>query len=101
RGVLLFGPSGTGKTQIARTLANESGLSFIGAAPTDMKGAFLGHAGRNVRELFERARAKSPAILFLDELDAGAASREGGKADQFTDEIVGALLDQMDGVKKS
>lgn len=99
RGALLFGPPGTGKTQIAKTLANESGLAFIAAGPSDIKAGYLGQSGQKVRELFERARAK-PTILFIDEIESGAASRNSGKADQFTGEIVTELLTQMEGVKK-
>jgi SpoVK/Ycf46/Vps4 family AAA+-type ATPase len=100
RAALLFGPPGTGKTQIARTLANESGLAFIAAGPSDMKAGFLGQSGQKVRELFERARGSAPCILFIDEIESGAASRDGGKSDQLTGEIVNELLTQMDGVKK-
>src|SRR5262249_32461904 len=96
----LYGPPGTGKTQIARTLANESGLNFIAASPSDIKGAHLGESGRLVKELFERARSK-PTVLFIDEIESGAAARGGGKADQYTGEIVNELLTQMDGVKKT
>jgi transitional endoplasmic reticulum ATPase len=101
RGALLFGPPGTGKTQIARTLANESGLAFIAAGPADIKGGYVGQSAIKVRELFERARGKAPAILFIDEIESGAASRDGGRGDQFTQDIVTELLTQMDGVKKN
>jgi SpoVK/Ycf46/Vps4 family AAA+-type ATPase len=100
RGALLYGPPGTGKTQIARTLANESGLPFIAAGPADIKAGFLGQSGLKVHELFERARGKAPCILFIDEIDAGAARRGSGKADQYTDEIVTQMLTELDGVKK-
>ena len=100
KAALLFGPPGTGKTQIAKTLANESGLNFIAASPSDIKGAHLGESGKLVKELFERARAK-PTVLFIDEIESTAASRNGGKGDQYTSEIVNELLTQMDGVKKT
>ena len=98
RAALLYGPPGTGKTQIARTLANESGLTFIAAGPSDIKGAHLGESGKMVRELFERARAK-PTILFIDEIEAGAPSRNSGRADQYTVEIVTELLTQTEGAR--
>ena len=100
RAALLFGPPGTGKTQIARTLANESGLGFIAAGPSDLKAGFTGQSGQLVRTLFERARGSAPCILFIDEIESGAASRDGGETDQFTGEIVNELLTQMDGAKK-
>lgn len=100
RGLLLYGPPGTGKTQIARTLANETGLRFIAASTADMKAGFLGQSGQKVRELFERARESAPCLLFLDEIDIVAPARGAGSSgDQLTQEIVGQLLQEMDGVK--
>lgn len=101
RGALLFGPPGTGKTQIARTLANESGLAFIAAGPSDMKASFAGQTVQKVRDLFDRARSKAPCILFIDEIDVAAAARGSAKADQVTEDAVTELLTQMDGVKKT
>jgi len=100
KGALLYGPPGTGKTQIARTLANESGLTFIAASTAEMKGGFVGQSGQKVKELFERARAKAPCILFIDEIESVAAARGGG-GDSFTAEIVTQLLQEMDGVRKT
>jgi SpoVK/Ycf46/Vps4 family AAA+-type ATPase len=100
KGALLYGPPGTGKTQIARTLANESGLTFIAATTAEMKGGYVGQSGQKVRELFERARAKAPCILFIDEIESVAANRGGG-GDSFTAEIVTQLLQEMDGVRKT
>jgi transitional endoplasmic reticulum ATPase len=101
RGALLYGPPGTGKTQIARTLANESGVPFLAAGPADLKAGFLGQSVQKVNELFERAREKAPCILFIDEIEACAADRNGPNADQYTNEIVTEFLRQMDGVKKT
>jgi transitional endoplasmic reticulum ATPase len=101
KGALLFGPPGTGKTQIARTLANESGLPFLAATTADLKAGFTGQSGQKVRELFERARGHAPCILFIDEMEAVACARGGPGADTFTGEIVNQLLQEMDGVKKS
>lgn len=98
RGLLLFGPPGTGKTQIARTLANETGLRFIAASTADIKQGFLGQSGQKVRELFERAREAAPSLLFIDEIDIVARVR-GGHHDSFATEIVGQLLQEMDGAK--
>lgn len=100
RALLLDGPSGTGKTEIARTLANESGLTFVAATTADVKANFLGHSGNRVKQLFERARSNSPAILFLDELDIIAPNRSSvGGGDPLTDEIVGQLLQEIDGIQ--
>jgi SpoVK/Ycf46/Vps4 family AAA+-type ATPase len=101
RGALLYGPPGTGKTQIARTMANESAVPFIAAGPSDIKAGYLGQSGQKVHELFQRARSKAPCILFIDEIDSGAARRGSAKADQYTDEIVTQMLTELDGVKKN
>jgi AAA+ superfamily predicted ATPase len=99
RSLLLAGPSGVGKTQVARTLANESGLTFIAATTADVKANYLGQSGNRVKLLFERARSSAPAILFLDELDVIAPDRAAVSGnDQLTDEIVGQLLQEMDGI---
>jgi len=99
RSLLLAGPSGVGKTQVARTLANESGLTFIAATTADVKANYLGQSGNRVKLLFERARSSAPAIMFLDELDVIAPDRAAaGGNDQLTDEIVGQLLQEMDGI---
>jgi SpoVK/Ycf46/Vps4 family AAA+-type ATPase len=101
KGALLFGPPGTGKTQIARTLANESGLAFIAAATADLKAGFTGQSVQKVRELFDRARGRAPCILFIDEIDAIAPVRGGSGSDSFTVEIVNQLLQEMDGIKST
>lgn len=97
-GILLYGPPGTGKTQIARVLASQSGLSFVGASTADMKGNYIGQSGGKVKALFERARSQAPCILFIDEIDIVAPARDGGGTDTFTQEIVGQLLQELDGV---
>lgn len=101
KGLLLYGPPGTGKTEIARTLANESGLQFIATSTAEMKGQYIGQSGHMVREVFARARANAPCILFIDEIESLAASRSGGDADRFTKDIVTQMLQEMDGVQKS
>jgi ATPase family protein associated with various cellular activities (AAA) len=98
RGLLLFGPSGTGKTQIARTLSCEGGISFIGCATSDIKQGWIGHSAQKLREIFTRARSQAPTILFIDELDIVAPSR-GTYHDTITTEIVGELTQQMDGIR--
>lgn len=96
-GALLWGPPGTGKTQLARVLANESGLAFIALSTADIKQSYLGQSGQAVREIFERARAQSPCILFIDELEIVAPSRSASSSSGMDGEIVGQLLQEMDG----
>jgi len=99
KSLLLAGPPGVGKTEIARTLANESGLSFLSATTADAKANFLGQSGNRIKLLFERAKASSPAILFLDELDVIAPDAILA-GDQMTGEIVGQLRQEMDGIQE-
>lgn len=96
RGILLYGPPGTGKTQIARVLASQSGLAFLAASSSDIKASHIGASGEKVKQLFEKARAQAPCILFLDELDTVARSRDGG--DVMTTEIVAQMLQELDGI---
>jgi SpoVK/Ycf46/Vps4 family AAA+-type ATPase len=97
-GILLEGPAGSGKTQIARTMANEDSLGFVKATVADLKGLYVGHAAGNVRDIFAKARAASPAILFIDELDLVAPARKGGGNDVLVQEIIGQILQEMDGI---
>ena len=100
-GILLSGPPGTGKTQIARTLANESGLSFVAASTADLKANFLGQSANRVKNLFERLRASAPAILFLDELDILTRDRAVSGNDALLQEVIGQLLQEIDGIRRS
>jgi SpoVK/Ycf46/Vps4 family AAA+-type ATPase len=99
--ILLFGPPGTGKTDIARTFANEGGVKFIAASTGDLKGQYTGQSGQMVRELFGRARASAPCVLFIDEIEAVTAKRTSGDTDSFTKDIVTEMLAQMEGASKS
>jgi len=99
RGILLKGSPGTGKTQIARTLAAESSLNFISVTTSDLKAGYTGQSGQKVKEVFERARSMTPCILYVDEIDIVAPAR--GSGDAFTQEIIGQFLQEMDGARKS
>jgi SpoVK/Ycf46/Vps4 family AAA+-type ATPase len=101
KGALLFGPPGTGKTQIAKTLAQESGLSFLSASTADLKAGYIGQSGQNTKDLFDRARARAPCILFIDEIDAVCPTRGGPESDQFTVEIINQMLQETEGVKST
>lgn len=97
RALLLWGPPGTGKTQIARTLANESGLQFLSVTTADLKARYVGESGQHIREIFSRARANAPCILFIDEVDSIAPARGGADSDTYAQEMVGQLLQELDG----
>ena len=96
--ILLAGPAGTGKTQCARTLANEARVHFIVSSTADLKAPFVGQSGLRVKQLFEKARTHAPCILFLDEIDAIASSRDGTSSDTFGTEALNQMLQELDGI---
>lgn len=97
RGLLLYGPPGTGKTFVIRALAHESGAAFFTIKGAELLDKYVGESERAVREVFARARAVAPAILFFDEIDALAPIR-GNSTNSVTDSVVAALLTELDGV---
>lgn len=96
-GVLMYGPSGTGKTLIARAVANESGASFFSVQGPEIMGSYLGQSEERLREIFKEARENAPSIVFLDEIDSIAPSRDSvtGEAEK---RVVAQLLTLMDGM---
>ncbi|MDJ0925172.1 MAG: AAA family ATPase [Acidimicrobiia bacterium] len=99
RGLLLYGPPGTGKTFVIRALAHESGAAFFTIKGAELLDKYVGESERAVREVFARARAVAPAILFFDEIDALAPVR-GNSTNSVTDSVVAALLTELDGVSE-
>lgn len=99
-GLLLYGPPGTGKTTIARVLASEAHCHFIATSPAEINSMWLGESEKSVKRIFDEARAKSPAIIFLDEIDALLPSRSGG-INQYSDKVVNQFLHEMDGLIKN
>lgn len=96
RGILLEGDPGTGKTMLAKAFACEAGLPFIHKNASEFKQKWLGEGARLVRELFAAARRYAPAIVFIDEIDAIAKSRETTINEGGT-EALNAFLSEMDG----
>jgi transitional endoplasmic reticulum ATPase len=97
RGLLLYGPPGTGKTFVVRALAHEAGAAFFSVKGAELLDKYVGESERAVREVFARARAAAPSILFFDELDALCPVR-GRSTTTVTDTVVAAMLTEMDGV---
>ncbi|MBI1180316.1 MAG: ATP-dependent zinc metalloprotease FtsH [Alphaproteobacteria bacterium] len=104
RGVLLVGPPGTGKTLLAKAVAGEAGVPFFSISGSEFVEMFVGVGAARVRDLFEQARAKAPAIVFIDELDAlgrarGIVSLGGGNDEK--EQTLNQLLVELDGFDSS
>ena len=102
RGVLLIGPPGTGKTLLARAVAGEAGVPFYSLSGSDFVEMFVGMGAARVRDLFKQAKEHSPAIVFIDEIDAVGRSRGtglGGGNDE-REQTLNAILVEMDGFNK-
>ena len=100
KGVLLFGPPGTGKTMLARACAASTSSTFLRLAGPQLVQMFVGEGSRLVRNAFELARSKAPAIIFIDEIDAIGAKRTNGDGLQGEREVQRTmleLLNQLDG----
>lgn len=97
KGVLLYGPSGTGKTLIAEAVANESGASFYNIRGPEIMGRYYGQSEERLREIFKEAQENAPSIIFLDEIDSIAPSRDevSGEVER---RVVAQLLTLMDGM---
>lgn len=97
-GLLLYGPPGTGKTMMAAAASKECGLRFISVKGPELLNKYIGASEQAVRDLFERAQAAAPSILFFDEFDSIAPPR-GHDSTGVTDRVVNQLLTQLDGVE--
>ena len=104
RGVLMIGPPGTGKTLLARAVAGEAGVVFFSVTGSGFVELFVGVGASRVRDLFEQARKRAPAIIFIDEVDAIGQRRAGSGAVVSNDEreqTLNQLLAEMDGFEPS
>jgi transitional endoplasmic reticulum ATPase len=108
KGILLNGPSGTGKTLLAKAVATESDANFISIKGPELLSMWVGESERGIREIFRRARQASPCVIFFDEIDSIAPSRGGGMEGRggggsgggTSDRIVSQLLTEMDGISE-
>lgn len=98
RGILLYGPPGCSKTLCAKAVATESDLNFLAVKGAELTSMYVGETERAVREVFRKARAASPSIIFFDEIDSIAASRESGKQLSGLN-VLTTLLNEMDGIE--
>jgi transitional endoplasmic reticulum ATPase len=96
KAIMLSGPSGTGKTLVAKALAAESGLSFIAADAAMIFSKWVGESEKALRQVFRKAKEAAPSILFFDEIDAIAPTRRGGLEGGNLDRIVSQFLNELD-----
>jgi cell division protease FtsH len=103
KGVLLIGPPGTGKTLLARAVAGEAGVPFFSISGSEFVEMFVGVGAARVRDLFEQARQKAPAIIFIDELDALGRARTAGAfgGHDEKEQTLNQLLVELDGFDSS
>nr|XP_054601293.1 peroxisome biogenesis factor 1 [Nothobranchius furzeri] len=97
-GILLYGAPGTGKTLLIRAVATDSGMNFISIKGPELLSKYIGASEQGVRDVFQRAQAAKPCILFFDEFDS-LAPRRGHDSTGVTDRVVNQLLAQLDGVE--
>ena len=99
RGILLYGSPGTGKTLLAKAVANESEANFINVKGPSLLSMWVGKSEEGVRKIFERARQVAPCIIFFDEIDALAGKRGLEVGTKVTERVLNQLLSEMDGLE--
>ena len=98
KGILMHGPSGTGKTMLAKAVATESEANFISVKGPELLSKWVGESERGVREIFRRARQAAPCVIFFDEVDSIAPIRGLGGDSMVTERVVSQLLTELDGI---
>ena len=103
KGILLQGPPGNGKTLISRAFAGETGVNFIAATASDFSSQFVGIGSNKVKQLFKLAKANTPCVIFIDEIDGVGSKRmdETQAADKEMNTILTTLLNEMDGFSEN
>jgi transitional endoplasmic reticulum ATPase len=100
KGILLYGAPGTGKTLLAKAVANESGVNFISIKGPELISRYVGESERGVREIFKKAKQASPTILFFDEIESLVPLRGIGDSSHVTERTISQFLTEMDGIEE-
>lgn len=101
KGVLLVGGPGIGKSLLARAVAGESGVPFFHASGSEFDEIFVGTGAKRVRQLFDAAKARSPCIVFIDEIDSVGAKRTSSQIHPYANQTINQLLSEMDGFQQN
>ncbi|MBU0999662.1 CDC48 family AAA ATPase [Patescibacteria group bacterium] len=101
KGIFLYGAPGTGKTLLAKAVANESGVNFISVKGPALISKYVGESEKGIREVFKKAKQASPTILFFDEIDAIVPKRGSASTDaHVTERVISQFLTEMDGIEE-
>ena len=102
KGIMLHGPSGTGKTLLAKALAKESGVNFISVKGPSLMSKYVGESERAIREVFKTAKQAAPSILYFDEIESlvPVRGRDSGGGSAFTERVIGQFLAEMSGIEE-
>ncbi len=99
RGILLHGPSGTGKTLLAKAVATQSEANFVSVRGPELLSKWVGESEKGIREIFKRARQSAPCVIFFDEIDSIAPIRGAGGETAVSERVVSQLLTELDGME--
>ncbi len=100
KGILLYGRPGTGKTLLAKAVANESGVNFISVKGPQLLNRYVGESERGVRETFRKAKQAAPTILFFDEIESLIPRRGSASDGQVAERVISQFLAEMDGIEE-
>jgi len=100
KGILLYGLPGTGKTLMAKAVANETKVNFISVKGPALISKYVGESERGIRDMFKKAKQAAPCIIFFDELDVITPRRGEGSDSHVTERVIGQFLTEMDGIEE-
>jgi transitional endoplasmic reticulum ATPase len=100
KGILLYGPPGSGKTFLAKAVASESEINFISVKGPELLSKWVGESERGIREVFRKAKQASPCIVFFDEIDAIAPIRGASSDSHVTERVISQFLTELDGMEE-